>query len=83
MGKRVYDPEALYQETSRQDVEQWLNDINLNVRVGERGGGIDLTAAEEDFIASVQRTVRKKPGPRPLTGKQLAWLKQIYDRAEG
>jgi hypothetical protein len=78
-----YDPDDLFQSTSRSEIERWVEDIETNASVGRRKGGIDLSGAEENFLDNVRNTLDRRNGEKPLTSKQLVWLKQIFDKAEG
>ena len=82
-SRHDYDPDDLYQSTRRDEIERWVDDIETNASVGRRKGGFDLNDAEENFMQNVRNTLDRRSGERPLSGKQLVWLKQIFDRAEG
>lgn len=78
----AYDPEELYQETDRASIEKWLESVEENVAVGTARGGAAFSDREKEFILSVREQVdARKDRQKPLSGKQLAWLRSLYDRS--
>lgn len=78
-----YDPEELYQQTTVADITKWLEACEENLEVGLHRGGTSFSEKEREFIESVreQFTERVAAGrTRPLSGKQLKWLRAIYDK---
>lgn len=78
-----YDPDELYEDTTVQDIQKWLEGCESNVEVGVTRGGTGFSEKERDFLESVrdQFDERVKAGRnKPLSGKQLAWLRSLYDK---
>lgn len=79
----TYDPEELYQNTTVADMQRWLEAIEENLEVGLHRGGTSFSEKEREFVESVREQFdeRVKQGrSRPLSGKQLKWLRSIYDK---
>ena len=74
------DAEALYQEQSRETVEGWLESVESNVEMEGRGG-TGYSDKEKEFIEDMRAKLVERSGDRPLTGRQLKWLKSLYDRS--
>ena len=78
-----YDTEELYEETDIPTMTKWLEGCESGAEVALHRGGTDFSERERDFITSIREQLDEnvKAGrKRPLTGKQLAWLRQLYDR---
>jgi hypothetical protein len=81
MGR--YDPEELYEETTIEEMGEWLRVVEENLEAGLLRGGVSFNDREHEFIESVreQYDARVSEGrKKPLSGKQLAWLRDLYDR---
>lgn len=77
-----HDPEELYQETDRDTMVSWLEAVEENIAVGESRGGARFSDREKEFIESVREQLDARASARrPLSGKQLAWLRSLYDRS--
>lgn len=74
--------EELYQETDRASIEKWLEAVEENIAVGEARGGARFSDREKEFIESAREQLDgRASASKPLSGKQLAWLRAIYDRS--
>jgi hypothetical protein len=79
----AYDPEELYQESTPDDIRKWLEACEENVEVGVTRGGTGFSERERDFLDSVRTQFDERVAQgrnKPLTGKQLAWLRSLYDK---
>lgn len=77
------DPETLYQETSLEDMKKWIEDCETNAEVPLHRGGTAFTDWQREFLESVreQFDTRTAAGSKkPLSGKQLVKLKEMWDR---
>lgn len=83
MGYNDYDADDLYANTDIADMRKWLEAVESAREVPLHRGGTSFNERELEFIESVrtQFDERVKQGRhRPLSGKQLAWLRSLYDK---
>lgn len=78
----TYDPDSLYTTTKVEDVELWLEDCESVVNVEVHSGGPGYTDWEKEFLSSIrdQFDAKVRATKRPLSGKQLATLKKMWDQ---
>ena len=75
------DPEELYQAQTREQVEEWLEAVEANVENEGRGGTV-YGDKEKQFVEDMRSNFCERSGTnKPLTGKQLRWLKSLYDKS--
>ncbi len=75
------DAEDLYQSQTMKQVEEWLEAVETNVE-NEGSGGTVYRDNEKSFIEDMRSLVcERSTYTKPLTGKQLRWLKQLYDKS--
>lgn len=75
------DAEELYQNQTREEIEEWLECVETNIENEGRGGTV-YKSNEKEFIEDMRsRFEEKSDWRKPLTGKQLKWLKALYDRS--
>ncbi len=75
------DAETLYQETDRETIEMWLESVEENIELEDRGG-TKYRDNEKEFVEDMRSRFEERHGrAKPLTGKQLRWLKSLYDRS--
>lgn len=76
MGRFVeYDPDELYGSTDRDDIDKWM----MSIRDADED---TFTDWENEFIESVEKQLERASSDKPLSGKQLAVLRRLYDKAE-
>jgi hypothetical protein len=75
------EAEELYQDQTMKQVEEWLEAVETNVE-NEGSGGTVYRDNEKMFIEDMRsRVCERSTYTKPLTGKQLRWLKQLYDKS--
>jgi hypothetical protein len=75
------EAEFLYQNQSRTEIDEWLEAIESNIE-NERSGGTLYRDNEKQFVEDMRgRFCEKADWAKPLTGKQLKWLKSLYDKS--
>lgn len=75
------DAEELYQSQDRETVEKWLEAVEANIENAERGG-TKYDSKARDFVESARSQFEERSkSSKPLTGKQLKWLKALYDKS--
>jgi len=80
-GDREEEAEALYQETEPEVIEKWLESVESNIECKGRGG-TEYSDKEVEFIEDMRSQFENRRGrARPMTGKQLRWLKSLYDHS--
>lgn len=80
-ANREEEAEALYQETEPETIEKWLESIETNIECKGRGG-TEYSDKEAEFVEDMRSQFENRRGrARPMTGKQLRWLKSLYDRS--
>jgi hypothetical protein len=78
---REEEAETLYQETEPETIEKWLEAVETNIEC-KGHGGTEYSDKEVEFIEDMRSLFEERRGrARPLTGKQLRWLKSLYDRS--
>ena len=76
------EAEILYYGTSRKDIEAWLEKVEARVEQHRPTGQgyYPYSDKETEFIEDMRSNFESERGDRPLSGKQLKWLKALYDR---
>ena len=75
------EAETLYHETDPDTIEKWLEAIETNIECEGRGG-TSYSDKEKEFIEDMRSLFEERRGrSKPLTGKQLRWLKSLYDQS--
>ncbi len=70
-----YEPQDLYHRTSVEDIQEWLEACEDRVD--------DLSEKDQEQMDSVRQLFDakvKQDNERPLTGKQLVWLRSLFDK---
>lgn len=75
-----YSPEVLYQNSNRRLIMAQLDACETASRLAERGG-TSYTEWELGFLRSIREQVTRNQSERPLTGKQLVKLRDLYNRS--
>jgi len=76
-----YDPEDLYQETDRPEIEKWIEACQEAKDVPKQNGGPAFTDWELEFLENVAgRFAERESAQHPLSGKQLLALRKMYDK---
>lgn len=77
-----FDPDELYEDTDRDTIARWIEAIEENVEVGPARGGTRYSEREVQFVESVRaRFDAREDDEHPLSGKQLVWLRSLYERS--
>lgn len=69
------EDDELYRITLRSDVEAWLSAVEEEV--SHTGA---YTPKEAEFVEDMRSEFESNRGAKPLSNKQLKWLKALYDR---
>lgn len=80
-ANRGEEAETLYQETDPDTIEKWLEAVESNIECRHHGG-TSYSDKEVEFIEDMRSHFEDRRGrSKPMTGKQLSWLKSLYDRS--
>lgn len=75
------DADAHYHSQTRESIEEMLEAVETNIE-NEGSGGEVYRDNEKQFIEDARgRFHEKSEWIKPLTGKQVAWLKRLYERS--
>ena len=75
------ETEHLYHNQTRDEIETWLEAVEANIE-NEGRGGTDYSDKEKQFVEDMRSRFHERGDwVKPLTGKQLRWLKALYDRS--
>jgi hypothetical protein len=81
MGYDDYDPDDLYESTEPATIQKWLEACEEAAEVPLHRGGTAFSVKEREFIESLREQFdERQTRRRPLSGKQLVWLRSLYDR---
>jgi hypothetical protein len=75
--------DCLYYGTARADIESWLELVEARIEQHSPTGQgcYPYSSREVEFIEDMRSNFESERGNRPLSGKQLKWLKDLYDRS--
>ncbi len=76
----AHDPEELYQETTVEEMEDWLESCEENAKASNS----DLTPWEKTYVVDLRRQFNIKVAQgrkKPLSGNQLQKLFEIYEKS--
>lgn len=77
-----FDPDELYEETDRDTLARWIEAVEENIEIGPARGGTRYTDREMKFVTSIRtRLDADTEEEKPLSGKQLVWLRTLYERS--
>lgn len=78
------DPEWLEEHVTIDEIEMWLTSLMSNTKARVQGGRYLFSDWEQKFVESVNTQYDRKHAAgfheRPLTGKQLVYLKIMLDK---